>query len=103
MGLAKKGTSRITVDDLVCRWVVSGNDGFLDLVVEIEEGHGQRLCVQFNYDFGEMTPGHVREIILAALAAGWTPRERAKQLDVRLVDGDLVSMQEIRERLPGEE
>jgi hypothetical protein len=86
------------VDDVAYRWVVSGNDGFLDLVVEHVEGHGQRLCVQFDYDYGEMTPRSVRQVIFAALEAGWTPTNRDKQLEFRLVDDQLVPMQAIREQ-----
>lgn len=90
MGLAKKGSSRITVDGADYRWVVSGNDGFLDLLVEHAEGHGQRLGIQFGYEFGDMTPGSVRRMIKSALEAGWTPTKRGKQMEFRLVDDRLV-------------
>jgi hypothetical protein len=98
MGLASKGSSQIIVDDVVYRWVVSGNDNFLDLIIEHFDGDGQRLCVQFDYDYGDMTPGGVRQLILAALHEGWTPTDRGKQLDFRLVDDRLVPMQAIREQ-----
>jgi hypothetical protein len=92
MGLARKGTSLITVDGFAYRWLVSGNDGWLDLVMELAEGHSQRIVIQMNYDVGQLTPGFVRRMILAGLAAGWTPSKRGQQIHVRLVGDRLESI-----------
>ncbi len=93
MGIATKGSSVITVHDAKYRWVVSGNDGFLDLVIETAEGHGQRLVIQLDYEMGQITPRFVRQLILTGLATGWTPSTRARQIYVRLIRKQLIPIE----------
>lgn len=76
MGLAKKGSRRIVVGAIPYRWVVSPDDGFLILVVELVEKPGQRLEAFFSYNPKAMTPGSVRQIIEFALTRGWKPQQR---------------------------
>ncbi len=79
MGMPKKGSSQITVDDVIYRWVVSGEDPYSKwLYVEHIDGNGQRLCVAFDEWYGDMTPGNIQPIVLAAMQDGWTPGERGK-------------------------
>lgn len=89
MALAKKGTRRISVDGQAYRWVVSPDDGYMVLVVELAENPGQRLIACFDYqDIFEpagpgrwrivgqrisISPGVVRSVIEAALISGWRP------------------------------
>lgn len=101
MGLARKGTSRIQVEGRDYRWVVSGNDGFLDLIIEQSEGKGQRLAVQFSYSIGDITPGLVAQVIREGLRSGWTPEERGKQLYVRWVDGTMNRVDQLTEWCEG--
>ena len=92
MALAKKGSRRITVEGVPYRWVLSPDDGYMVLVAESESTPGQRLEAFFQYhDLYEpakpevsrivgqrraVTPGVVREVILAALTRGWQPSQR---------------------------
>ena len=104
MALAKKGTRRITIDGQVYRWVVSADDGFMVLVVELASDPGQRMTMGFDYQdivepagegrlliVGQRTsisPGVVRAVIMAALGNGWQPAARG--LRPYRVKGDLL-------------
>jgi hypothetical protein len=79
----KKRASVITVKDDRYRWVVSGNDGFLDLVIEHAEVPGQRLAIQMDYTIGQITPKFVRQMILTALESGWVPTQRGGEVYFR--------------------
>lgn len=92
MGLAKKGTRIITVDEKSYRWVVSFNKDSLRLIVESKDSPGQRLDAGFKYynsylydqDKGcnlltqrrSITPSLVKSVILLALEKGWKPTQR---------------------------
>ena len=89
VALARKKTRLIHVDGADYRWVVSPDDGYLVLVVELARSPRSRLLVYTNYDdllvpdrdIGgytlfqqtEITPGFVRRWIEYALAHGWQP------------------------------
>lgn len=83
MALARKRSSLITIDDVIYRWVVSPDSGYMTLVVEFADDPGQRLEKHFSYNDDseclaqtQITPKVVRESILAALANGWTPMQK---------------------------
>ncbi len=91
MGLAKKGTNKITVDGVAYRWVVSPDSGYMWVIVELSQESGQRLeAGAFPYDDrpadcdaiagdqiahrqNEITPHAVKKIIELALSKGWRP------------------------------
>ena len=103
MGLAKRGTRRITVGGVAYRWVAAPDDGSIKLVAELADADGQRLEASFRYhDVCEpsgagslrvvgqrrsIRPGVVRAAIEAALSRGWQPG-RAGRAAFRLPDAD---------------
>ena len=103
MALAKKGTRLITIGGQDYRWIVSPNDGFITLVVELADNPGQALMAYFNYlDLYEpagpgrlrivgqrcsIRPGVVRAVVESALDSGWRPTVSGKppfRLDVNV-------------------
>ena len=109
MALPKKGTRRIAVAGQRYRWIVSPNDGFMTLVVELADCPGQCLTAYFNYNdiyepagsgrlsiVGQrysINPGLVRAVVESALVSGWLPSKSAAQ-PFRL---DAVATREIQE------
>lgn len=76
MGLAKKGTRLITIDDVEYRWVVQPDDEpGLGIVVELAENPGQRMMTWVEYG-NVISPWLVRKAILYALEQGWHPAEK---------------------------
>lgn len=98
MGLAKKGTRQIRIDETDYRWVVSADDGFMRIAVEKFEGPGQRLSVQVNYldgSYGQtqkITPAMIRQIVRKAASLGWNPHQRATEFLSRLTGDELVPL-----------
>jgi len=87
MAIAKKGSRCIDVEGILYRWVVSPDDGYMVLLVELVSEPGQRLEACFPYhnlfdppEAGAfkvvVSPRVVRKIILAALVNGWQPLQR---------------------------
>jgi hypothetical protein len=102
MTLARKGSRRLVFDEQEYRWTVSGDDGYIVLVVESETGHGQRLEAFFEYHntvpdasgFPRMagqlrviTPEVVRSVIRLGLDRGWRPLQ-TKLKPFRIQDAD---------------
>lgn len=86
MAIAKKGARRIVVEGEGYRWVVAPDDEpGLGIVVERDGPHGQRLAAWVEHG-NAITPALVRKVILYALARGWSPTERKKQMIFRLDD-----------------
>ena len=89
MALARRKTRLIHVGGADYRWVVSPDDGYMVLVVELATEPRSRLLLYTGYDdlrvpdlekgghstFPEtaITPGFVRAWIVYALAHGWAP------------------------------
>lgn len=87
MGLPRKGTRRITVNDINYRWHVSCDGSYLWLIVAREEDTGQRLMASFkcfqSYQRDPdgywrfiaqnriINPSLVRSVILLGLEEGW--------------------------------
>jgi uncharacterized protein (TIGR02996 family) len=103
MALAKRGSRRIIVAGVDYRWVVSADDGYMVLVVELDDSPGQRLEAIFGYsDLDEpaeegnsrtggqrrsLRPGVVCDVIRAALQRGWQPSRRGLPA-LRMHDAD---------------
>ncbi|MEZ0368090.1 MAG: hypothetical protein ACAI44_03275 [Candidatus Sericytochromatia bacterium] len=88
MALPLKGSRKITCEGFDYLWIATGNDGWIDLTVQLRDSEGQKLTASFDYaseiteeDEGRqrhrqrrrITPALVRELILWALDQGWDP------------------------------
>ncbi|TQM29260.1 hypothetical protein [Nocardia bhagyanarayanae] len=84
MGIARRGTRILNLDGERYRWVVSPDDEpGLAIVVEIAEGHGQRMVTWV--DHGTIiTPRLVAMVIHRALHRGWTPNQRGTEVVYRI-------------------
>ena len=81
MGLARKGSRKITVDGIEYRWVLSPDSGYVVLVVELSEHPGQRLQAISDSEWYErspnaVTPALVARVIHLALQEGWRSSEK---------------------------
>lgn len=80
MGIAKKGTRKIIVDEISYRWVVSPDDEpGLGIIVEKHDNPGQRLTIYVPHGT-IISPGLVRKIILYGIDIGWNPSETGKPI-----------------------
>ena len=105
MGIPKKGSRNISVDEHHYRYMVSGNDGHIDLIVESNETDGQRLVVMFDYEpkihgfryshRNQITPETVRKAILYSLKNNWTPQTKASILRIDLCDRKYLLEEEV--------
>ena len=84
MSIPAKGSRKIAVDGVVYRWMATGNDLVIDVIVEKEESKGQKLVTRFDYHdmqrHGQLvpqrrkvTPVLVEMVIRKALDKGWRP------------------------------
>ena len=100
MTLPKKGSRTIDIDDTTYRWMVTGNDMVIDVIIEQDNVKGQKLLSGFDYHNetpeGDMTtqkrkvtPEVIKKLILFALNSGWEPGALSKP-DFR-VNGEEVS------------
>ncbi|MDB5292210.1 MAG: hypothetical protein JWL69_3451 [Phycisphaerales bacterium] len=117
MSLKRKGSRLIRVGGESYRWTISGSrqaeTASISIIIEAAHKPGQRLvvrvpCRDFWLDFKDLTenrmpfsddvyrpvtPATVHKIILAALAAGWQPQRRGKNLACEWAeDGILVRL-----------
>ncbi|MGE3803261.1 MAG: hypothetical protein AB7K24_01165 [Gemmataceae bacterium] len=107
MGLPKKSTRRLSLNARVYRWLVSPNDGYIVVYVELAEEPGQRLEAYFAYhdileaprsDGGQRIIGQrrkigsgvVRELIEAGLKRGWEPAQKGLP-PFRIYDTDQIA------------
>jgi len=94
MGIPNKRSRRIVVDEQNYRYIITGNDGYIDLILESDEVDGQRLTVSFNYNPDEVwgkqtaqiTPSVVKQVINYGLKNEWTPTEKGKEIRVGYID-----------------
>ncbi|MEM7163154.1 MAG: hypothetical protein AAF487_12025 [Bacteroidota bacterium] len=105
MGLPKKGSRVLQIDDCTYRYIVSGNDDTIDLIIELEDGKGQRFMASFYYHHmrtekktikgesyssltqrNQITPGVVKEVIEYGIQNGWKPEKPGKELRLNLID-----------------
>ena len=94
MAFPKKGLRKINIDGHDYFWIASGNDGYIDLIICLANGIGQKLFANFDYHSFEIptenyskqrfsiTPHIVRQVIEYGLKHGWTPEK--KSADLRL-------------------
>ena len=79
MSLPKKGTRIISVNELKYRWISTGNEYGIDVLVERAQGQGQLFCFTFRYEYDGnniqlgVTPGIVEKFVNIALNIGWEP------------------------------
>lgn len=91
MALGRKNRRTLHVDGHTYHWVASGNDGWIDLYIMLDDdgrGGGQKLHCQFDYASDriaradgsaslrqrrKVTPDVVRQVIAFGLEHGWTP------------------------------
>lgn len=99
MALPKKGSRNITVSDVAYRWMASGNDGWIDVYVELKNAKGPLLKAKFDYHTIEITqedgsklkqrfavtPEIVRQTIELGLQEGWEPLN-GKPIDLYHID-----------------
>lgn len=88
MTLPKKGSRAITVDNVSYRWMVTGNDGVIDVIIEQQDMKGQKLLSCFMYhntsegkdvpQKRQITPEAIKKLILYALDSGWEPNVQGK-------------------------
>ena len=100
MSLPKKGSRTITVDDFIYRWMASGNDGWIDLYIELGHENGQPLKAKFDYHQEKtqkndgvslkqtfiVTPDIVRQTIQIGKREGWSPSKIGKPFDLQYID-----------------
>ncbi|MFZ4796237.1 MAG: hypothetical protein ACOYMA_02015 [Bacteroidia bacterium] len=82
MAFPKKGTRKINIDGCDYSWIASGNDGWIDLIICLTNGTGQKLFAQFSYHSFKIptdtytkqqlsiTPSIVRQVIEYGLKYG---------------------------------
>jgi len=88
--LPRKGSRTIDIENIKYRYKVTGNDMSIDVIVEKENCHGQKLVSTFEYHnelaSGEqkpqerkVTPATIKSLIINALNSGWQPETKGKK------------------------
>lgn len=99
MTLPKKGSRLISVDGVSYRWLVTGNDMVIDVIVEQDEANGQKLKSQFKYhdhapdgsstaQRRTISPETIHQLISQAIKQGWQPGTPG--LSDFVIDGEKV-------------
>jgi len=89
MTLPEKGSRTISVNDTKYRWMVTGNDMIIDVIIEQDNVKGQKLLSGFDYHNGAnegytatqeriVSPEVIKKLILRALEIGWEPGVQGK-------------------------
>lgn len=105
MAIPRKGSRKISVGGYQYLWMATGNDGWIDLIVCISSGEGQKLKAQFNYHSVHLpvenafrltqklniTPFIVKQVIIYGLNLGWTPGKKDSDLNLGFLD-DKIDM-----------
>lgn len=108
MGLPKKRSRKIVVDTISYRYIITGNDDYIDLIIEQEDVQGQRMTVSFKYHSAKMveelesgekivsltqrnqiTPSVVKQTIQFGLENGWTPAQKGKEIRTNFIDNEI--------------
>lgn len=102
MALPKKGTRIISINDTTYRWMVTGNDMVIDVIIVQDQIKGQKLLGAFDYhneitlknmatQNTQVTPEIIRKLIVLALKSGWEPGALGKP-DFRVSCEDTASI-----------
>jgi hypothetical protein len=92
MALSKKKSRPISVGQYQYRWQFFENSGWNDITIQIAEGPGTKLVVQFPWEhkgtpyislLPPVTPSIVRNLIEAAQEIGWQPDMPGKTWHLR--------------------
>jgi len=96
MALPREGSRIIVIGKSEFRYIVSGNDGHIDLILEQENIKGQRLVVSFEYHSrqinskwvqrNQITPNVVKQVISYGLDNGWEPNKKGKEMRFNYID-----------------
>ncbi|SDI20757.1 hypothetical protein [Chryseobacterium jejuense] len=98
MGLPKKTSRNIIVDDIEYSWLASGNDDIINLIITLKENSGQKLFAHFDYMTAtedgniwmEITPEVVRKVIEYGILKGWKGDERGKNVDIGIMNDKVL-------------
>ena len=81
MSIPKKGTRKITVDNVDYRWLVSpGYEIGLGIVVESSELSDSRMITYVDHG-NTVSPSLFRVAIKNAISKGWQPHEQGNRLE----------------------
>ncbi len=77
MGLPKKKSRKIIVDNIAYRWLASGKADGIDIYVELYEQPASLLRSRVKYDSGgrqqiAVTPASIELLIRDAVSRGWS-------------------------------
>lgn len=102
MALPRKKLRQITVNNKSYGWIASGNDGYINLYIQVlnMQNQVQILTATFNYHgtyskinnqlkVGHqfvITPYAVKQVIEYALENGWTPAIKKPQMNLGKMD-----------------
>ncbi len=93
MGLPKKGSRKIIVGEITYHYLISGNDGTIDLIIERFDHNSQRLITTFSYFNREgaiqITPKIVKQTIHYGIKNGWTPNQKGKEIRLNGIEDKL--------------
>ena len=118
MTLPKKGFRKITVNDIMYQYKVTGEDYGINVLIGLPNINGQVLIVDFTYNYKWITnfyeedvrvswsleqktiitPKIIRYTIFFALKNGWKPKEHLKPLFFRDIENDIEL--EIKKEMP---
>ena len=99
MALSRKKSRPITVEGDDYRWRFFENSGWNDVTVQIADGYGPKLVVQFPWEhqgtldiplYPPVTPTAVSLVIKQALLLGWEPRSSGQTWQMRWTGKDLL-------------
>ena len=112
MAFSKKKRRKIVVDEKEYFWIATGNDDSIDLCISSEIEGRPKLLTGFDYHYAAasgknfakqfvVTPAIVRQARQYALAVGWKPFEKGKDLELQV--DDKIDMDFERDRRQTEE
>ncbi|WP_347219248.1 hypothetical protein [Chryseobacterium sp.] len=98
MALPKKTSRNITINGSEYRWLASGNDDIINLIITLKENSGQKLFAHFDYVTAtengdiwmEITPEVVRKVIEYGILNGWKGDERGKNVDIGIMNNKVL-------------
>jgi len=100
MTIPKKGSRSIDIENNTYRYKVTGNDMIIDVIVEKENCHGQKLISSFEYhneslsgslkaQERKVTPATIKALVIYALENGWEPDVKGKK-DININGEEII-------------